>query len=248
MRILASDFDSTFNYGGIDDQKREAVKRWQEKGNLFGIVSGRGMYNLLDIQEEIGIKCDFLIGNNGAQIYTGEGKVIHEDRCDASITKPLIEKIFSLGGTLCYINSSFHFVVVKEMPEDAADNVFTLENIPEHEYFTSLGFVIEPHHLAGEVSAIIAEEFKGRLDVHYHGGCVEIVPLGVNKAVGIHHLLKFLGASAEDVIAVGDHLNDLEMVEEFYSYTVEIGIDEIKAAANHIVPNVTELIEAEIDK
>ena len=42
MKILASDFDGTFNTGGDSVCRNiEAVLRWQKAGNQFGIVTGR---------------------------------------------------------------------------------------------------------------------------------------------------------------------------------------------------------------
>jgi len=41
MKIIASDYDGTLNEGGMDEEKRLAIRKWQEAGNLFGIVSGR---------------------------------------------------------------------------------------------------------------------------------------------------------------------------------------------------------------
>jgi hydroxymethylpyrimidine pyrophosphatase-like HAD family hydrolase len=41
MKILGSDFDGTFNCGGIGEDKINAVKKWRAAGNKFGIVSGR---------------------------------------------------------------------------------------------------------------------------------------------------------------------------------------------------------------
>ena len=43
MKILASDYDGTLNYNGIDDRKRMALDKWRTAGNLFGLVSGRGL-------------------------------------------------------------------------------------------------------------------------------------------------------------------------------------------------------------
>ena len=51
MKIIASDYDGTFNHNGIDDNKRAAVAKWRLAGNLFGIISGRGYPSLKDVVE-----------------------------------------------------------------------------------------------------------------------------------------------------------------------------------------------------
>lgn len=248
MKILATDYDSTLNYGGFPHEKLAAIKRWQAAGNLFGIISGRGMYKLLDVQKQDGIACDFLIGNNGAQVYTGDGKILNETRCDGNLCAPLIKRIFEFGGHYCHVNAEKHFVVVKEFSEPCDDAVFTLEDMPDAKYFTSIGVVFDTYERAAEAAEILEREFKDSISALYHGGCVEIVPVGINKAVGIYHLIEALGLTYDDVIVIGDHLNDIEMIKEFYSYAMENGVNEVKALADHITPGVTELIEAELNK
>ena len=71
------------------------------------------------------------------------------------------------------------------------------------------------------------------------------MPKGVNKATGIYSLLKLVGAKYEDVIAVGDNLNDRDMIAEFHAYGMANGVDEIKQLADAIVYDITAVIRAE---
>ena len=41
MKIICSDYDGTLNHGGITDEKLSAIRKWQENGKLFAVVSGR---------------------------------------------------------------------------------------------------------------------------------------------------------------------------------------------------------------
>jgi Cof subfamily protein (haloacid dehalogenase superfamily) len=43
---------------------------------------------------------------------------------------------------------------------------------------------------------------------------LEIIPLGVNKAKALAHLTEFLGLKRSQVAAIGDGMNDLEMIKE----------------------------------
>jgi hydroxymethylpyrimidine pyrophosphatase-like HAD family hydrolase len=60
MKIIASDYDGTLNHGGIGEEKRNAIKKWREKGNKFGIVSGRMADDLFRIykREQNTISCN----------------------------------------------------------------------------------------------------------------------------------------------------------------------------------------------
>ena len=50
----------------------------------------------------------------------------------------------------------------------------------------------------------------------------------------------------EDVIAVGDNVNDTDMIRDFYSYAMERGVDSIKDLADHTTETVAELIQKEL--
>ena len=80
-----------------------------------------------------------------------------------------------------------------------------------------------------------------------NGSCIDIVPFGVNKANGIYSLLDVVGGKYENVITVGDNINDYHMIKEFHSYAMANGVDYIKAVADEITEGITELIEKEIE-
>ncbi len=79
-----------------------------------------------------------------------------------------------------------------------------------------------------------------------NGRCIDIVPVGMDKAQGIYSLLELVGGQYSDVIAVGDNINDKAMIAEFRSYAMENGVESIKALADYIITDITELIEREI--
>ena len=80
MKIIASDYDGTLNHKGIDDKKRNTIKKWREKGNKFGIVSGRMADDLIRIYKKDELELDFLLACNGAVILTTDGKILKEDK------------------------------------------------------------------------------------------------------------------------------------------------------------------------
>ena len=59
MKIIASDYDGTLNRGGISDDVRKAIDMWRERGNIFGIVTGRGIGNILSVMRRDDFKAIF---------------------------------------------------------------------------------------------------------------------------------------------------------------------------------------------
>ena len=76
--------------------------------------------------------------------------------------------------------------------------------------------------------------------------CIDIVDATVNKAYGLRCVAELFGGEESDVIAVGDNLNDLDMLEAFRSYAMENGVEEVKRVADQTVKTVTELIYREL--
>ena len=79
-----------------------------------------------------------------------------------------------------------------------------------------------------------------------NGTCVDIVPIGVNKAQGLHCVMQHYNCAKKDVITVGDNINDIDMIREFYSYAMENGVDEVKKHADGIVGDVVDVIGKEL--
>ena len=74
---------------------------------------------------------------------------------------------------------------------------------------------VGPPPLAERVFAEARAAFAGRADATVsHPMFLEFVAPGVNKGRAVHYLARRLGVDMRDVVAIGDQLNDLEMVGE----------------------------------
>lgn len=261
MKILASDYDGTLNHGGIDKEKCSAIENWQKNGNWFGIVSGRsleGLKTLISGKENPknfvkagktqAYKCDFLIANNGAVVCDGNANILTQTKCESDIIVPLIKALFELNCPLaCICGSIFDDIYVKPDKEHCEDETeFTLENIPAVPFFNQISTMLDTDEEASDVIKVIKAKFSDRLNPLQNGRCIDIVPKGVDKAQGIYALINTIGAKREDVITVGDNINDADMIREFYSYAMENGVDEIKRLAGKTITSVTALIEKEL--
>lgn len=245
MKIIASDYDGTFNHNGIDDNKRAAVSKWRKAGNLFGIISGRGYPSLKDVVDRKPFEYDFLICNNGAVIFDDKEQMIFENRCDGSYAKPLITDMFEWGCPMANIDKDIP-VLVKPSNIEVEEGEYTLETLPGITYFNQISTYLDSTDEATAVVKKIESKYSGVLTPLQNGKCIDIVPQGVNKAQGIYSLLEIVGAEYDDVIAVGDNINDTHMIAEFRSYAMKNAVDSIKDLADYIVSDITEIFEKEI--
>ncbi len=245
MKIIASDYDGTFNHNGIDENKRNTVSNWRKRGNLFGIISGRGYPSLKDVIDSKPFEYDFLVCNNGAVIYDDKEQIIFEARCNGNFAKPLITDMFKWGCPMANIDKDIP-VMVKNINNKTDDCEYTLDTLPAITYFNQISTYLNTVDEATEVVKKIEEKYSDVLTPLQNGTCIDIVPNGVNKAQGIYALLDIVGATYDDVITVGDNINDTHMIAEFRSYAMENAVDSIKGLANCIVCDITEVFEKEM--
>lgn len=247
MKIIGSDYDGTLNHGGIDDIKKNAIERWRSAGNIFALISGRGPENVLKLYREKQFGCDYLIANNGAVILKTDGTVVSDIRCDGSIATELLEHLFGNGCPWGDIQTDFPCTVYADANDCTEDGEYILENMPEIPYFNQISTKLPDYETAEKVTESVRARFGDMLNPLQNGVCIDIVRADMNKAKGLYILMDLLGAAYDDIIAVGDNVNDRAMIEEFRSYAMENGVELIKQLADYVTPGITELIEKEME-
>ena len=246
MKIIASDYDGTLNHGGIDDKKRNAIKEWREKGNKFGIVSGRMADDLFRIYKRDELELDFLLACNGAVILTTDGKIIKDDRIDGELLRPFLDFLFSLGVDWATIHCERSYVI-DENDNDRLPDEFTRKTLPDLKYFNQVSTILENEEEALMVTNAIKERYGDMLNPLQNGRCIDIVSSRINKAKGLYDYLELVGGKYEDMITVGDNINDTHMIKEFRSYAMANGVQSIKDIADYVTEGITELIEKEMN-
>lgn len=246
MKIIGSDYDGTLNYNGIDERKLSAIAEWREKGNVFALISGRGPDSVLELYEEKKFGCDYLIANNGAVIMKTDGTVEFSARCDGSLAVPVLKHMFENGCPWGHVQTSFDCRVFANKDDCTKPGEYTLDDMPEVDWFTQISTLLPDFETSAKVTASLREAFGDKLNPLQNGECIDTVRCDINKAEGLYRLIEILGASKEAVIAVGDNVNDKDMIAEFRSYAMANGVDSIKALADYITPGIAELIEKEL--
>ena len=246
MKILASDYDGTLNYGGIDDKKRVAISRWRSADNLFGLVSGRNLDDLVTLLVQEQLECDFLVANNGAVIAMPDGTVLDDVRCEGSIALPLMKLLFELGCPFIRIGAQ-SFYYVRLTTKDCTPGDIPFSELPPLAYFNQISTMCADEAKALAVSKEIDACFHDYVMPLPNRNWVDIVPKGVDKAQGLYRLLAHYQIPAENVIAVGDSANDISMIATFHSYAMENAESSVLNMADSVTRGVAELIERELE-
>ena len=248
MKILGSDFDGILNYGGVDQTKCEAIDTWRRAGHLFGLVSGRGPGFLQNLRAQYpALNMDFLVAYNGAFIVNAEGKILDTTVCDGVSALDLIADLLAWGCPFVYVTGPKGYTVRKD-GDPLREGECAFSDFPQDfPWFYQVGVQLETYAEAEAVTQKVKENYRGRLNPLQNGICIDIVAPTVNKAEGLRKLAALYGQPEENILAVGDNLNDLDMLKAFRSYAMENGVEEVKRVSDRTVASVTELIRLELN-
>jgi HAD superfamily hydrolase (TIGR01484 family) len=255
MKILCSDFDGTLSYGGIDAKKCEMIHSWRESGNKFGIISGRGAAFYNDIQSQYSaLEFDFFAACNGAIILDGEGNLLFRAVCNDLPFLTIAKELFredTLFINLCGANDDWMQVLpvcldVKKLAPHVSTSAILLDDLFEIKCFSQICAVQPTPENAAQLAQQLRKKYGQWVNPLQNGQCIDIPPIGVDKAQAVYRVMEHFGASYDDMITVGDNHNDAAMIREFRSYAMAHGVESIKAMANGIVSNVVEILQKEI--
>ena len=253
MRILGSDFDGTLTHR-LGEETFAAIRAWREAGNKFGIVSGRPMSFVDEIRaDHPQLELDFFVGFNGAAVTDGFGNLIYEKTCTEVSANDLTADLLFMGCPFIHVHGDgYYCVVAKEenIPSwiDPRD-VIPPDRLPVLPYFHQISTQFPNDEAsAAAVTAKLREKYGHVLNPLQNGTCIDIPHVTVNKTQGLLRVAEHFGVPRENMIAVGDNINDTDMIRDFYSYAMERGVDSIKKLADATTDTVAELIWIELEK
>lgn len=257
IRVLFSDFDSTFGlHGRVPRENIRAVRRLHENGIDFSLVSGRPMGNLESLLQKYGIEGNYIGCNGAIGVIYGKGPVfVHPLEKDALMDLITLSKknhwfFLFYGKKSCYL-AGFPGRLLKYSP---------VSSMISHLYGMKIRFFsFSEKALEGEripaltkMNIYMGEKnyqaLKERLDQDSRIRAtssgrkkLEIMNQGVSKWAGIEEMAQFLNVSKEEIATIGDFDNDIDMLENApISFAVANGSEGAKKAAKFAVKSCRE--------
>lgn len=194
VRLLVFDLDSTLAPlgKGIGEKELELFQKIEENGVRIAICSGKTCDYLCGFMRQVGLKNPILIGENGAVIRYG---VDLPPRYHYKI--PFSEEIvMALAEIKGILQERFPYIWFQ--PNKIGVTPFPI-SVEEFE----------------EIQTILNtwREGKEGIQIFRHVDSFDIVPARIDKATGIRHVLEDLEIATEEMIAIGDGVNDYCMFE-----------------------------------
>ncbi|MTI95133.1 MAG: HAD family phosphatase [Firmicutes bacterium] len=263
-KLIALDIDGTLinKQLQLTQATRRAVKAARSQGVQVTLATGRSFHSALPYAEDLGIELP-LICANGAVVRKPDGTVLHEsafapelaaEAVAAMLAANTLVHVFHNDGISC-AGPGFSFwrwlnmIVEHKTP---ANLLYGFQEFRRNRLCRESGLeeklrqdAINTHKIfaAGseaQLSGLHAEFGKLGISLEFYPGYnghmyLELMPAGASKGAAVAWLAKELAIPMEQVIAVGDNLNDLTMVKAA-GLGVAMGNahQELKDLADHI--------------
>lgn len=223
--LLVLDLDGTLTNSQkqISPANLSALMEAQQKGVKVVLASGRPTYGIEPIAREIGLSeyGGYILSYNGAQIINwATGEVHYEKLLSPEVYPYLRQCARDAGLTLLSYKDRY---VVTEDPEnpyvihEAKLNRMPIMAVPD--ILATIDFPVAKFLIVGDPNALAQLEPKMRTALGAHINVfrsepffLELVPLGIDKALSLAVLLEHLNLDASQMMAMGDGYNDLSMI------------------------------------
>ena len=249
MKLIVCDLDETLldSNKQISKENLNAIYEAQEKGHKFIVATGRGYTYIDSILDELHVlnkKNEYVISNNGAIVTENEGpKQLYFCGLNNEVALKLIH--FAFERNICVQVFLVKDVYAYNVGDDEKDVLLSYKkdaiicNHHDIEFLKSENIVkvmfqsLDMNYLMSLEDII---DFKDDLNISYSSHrYMEFTTKGVNKKEALKFLLNHLNMKLDDVIAIGDNYNDLEMLEYAgIGCAVNNALDAIKEKCNYV--------------
>jgi len=243
IKAVFLDFDGTlFSHSSISIPASaiKAITLLKEKGIRVFLCTGRAPAEM-DQFDLNGLLTDAWILCNGQIILDENGKIIYEKQITGEL-KDLLISLFNEKKTAMYLinRTSIYLNMVNNKVRSVQSIVSS--GIPPVREYEGEEIYMASAFFANEEDKKILEKLEGIGEATWWGDeCVDIIPPGVSKTIGIDEILKRYGIDIEETLAVGDGENDTTMLEH-----CAIGIamgnsyEELKKHADYVTDDIDE--------
>lgn len=243
--LIVSDMDATLlcDNHTVSEKNRRAIEYFIENGGAFTVATGRMVEAVKSYIPPLTLTAPALL-HNGAKIYDFSKdtvlyeKTIEEDRKNA--IKRAYDEIPEVGLEVysdekvyvyrrCEQTKRFltrNYDVTYELPDD----------VWEKPWIKVL--LIGNREVLDKYEPIYREKYDSGCAVRSGSDFLDVVANGVSKGNALDRLIEMMGFDREKVIAVGDNMNDISMLEAAgISYAVENAEESAKQIADYIAPS-----------
>ncbi|MGL4849832.1 MAG: Cof-type HAD-IIB family hydrolase, partial [Clostridium sp.] len=224
----------------------EAIRKAREKGVYVVLASGRPIDGLLKYLEELDLISDddYVLSYNGCLVQKCKSRDVI---CDIAINGEDLNHLYNLSrkvgvnihafskdrGLITPKNSKYtqyeadqNFITVTEVSHD---------NLDYNEEIIKIMMIDEPEVLEAGINKLPKELWDKYSVARSTPFFLEFFNKEANKGLGVKMLADHLGIKKEEIITMGDEMNDYPMIEYAgLGIVMENGASEMKEIADYI--------------
>ena len=230
QKMLVSDYDGTLfvNEEGIRNNVK-AIEEFRLEKNLFVIATGNNWNDFQKIISKYGIKCDYLISDQGACIFDNKNNLLKATFLDYNISKKIINKIKQ-------VNKNYEIC-------NPHNEVKTIEENDVTKIAVNFGNLQEALNFNSEINKEFGEYVNAYTMIFEEINIVEIISSAVDKNEAIQYLMSIEKLEKEDVYTIGNGYNDISMIQSFNGYCMKNSVKELLEKCPNSVETVSDLID-----
>ncbi|MGM7700997.1 Cof-type HAD-IIB family hydrolase [Pseudalkalibacillus sp. Hm43] len=241
-KIVFFDIDGTL----LDHEKRvpkgtiSAIQELQDNKIPMVIATGRAPFMFKDLRTQLGI--NGFVSFNG-QYVSYDDQCVYNNPLDEEILTRLVNHSSDHDHPMVFLNTEEGRTTHLEHPHVQKSMDDLKMHHPSHDpdfykgrsIFQALLYCDDM-----EKESFYRDTYEDFNFIRWHQYSIDVLPRTGSKAVGIEKMIQHLGYRQEDVVAFGDGLNDLEMLE--YAGT-GIAMGNAKKAAKRSADFVTKAVD-----
>ncbi len=247
IKLVVTDIDGTIYTPekGITNEVKHCIKNLTQKGVHVAIATGRTYGSAKWIADNVGIECP-LICYQGGLVKTYEGNIIDVKYLNEKIAREIIEDFRKRNIHLnVYIEDKLYVEedddYIKDYIGDKGIDYYKVDSFDELD-FSKLNKMLAINYDSKFIDELIDELQKKYPQIYVVKSFAyfcEIANKEATKGNAIKILADLYGITTDEVLAIGDNNNDIEMVETAgVGVAMGNGTEEIKKRADFVTDNV----------
>ena len=244
--LVICDMDNTLLTAkeGLPPCNRTVIRLFTELGGLFTVATGRPPESIRAAMQGIELSVP-AISCNGALLYDlSRDTVLYRatlDRAQATAAiADILPKFPRLGVEVMagngemYVLQANEYTHAHQVDEQLGSIACPIECVPDG--WVKVVFAADPETIR-KLGQYAKTRYYGRDNYFLPTNSIylEIMPVGVSKATGMHTLCDLMGLPTKRTIVIGDYYNDLELMRQAgYAVAVANAPAEVKASADTV--------------
>lgn len=254
IKLFATDLDGTLlkDHRYIEKENQEAIQALYQNGTEIAFATGRSDRDIVCLFNQLDIN-GHRVSQNGAYIINKAEEIIFKRQFSKDLSQVVYQQLKKYP--------AYYFVTTKDdiLFEQDIPILNDLQVLFNHRLIHTEQLEDKLKHqlditkfmLLGEIEQLLVIQselnarFKGKLEsVLSAPKCMDIMPTGVNKQIGLDQLIQTMSIKPEEIAVIGDSQNDIEMLQMTpHNYVMSSADHDVKQAGKYIVNHVYEAID-----